>query len=184
VRILELAKIVNEDLRQRGEGGKLSERKLGSFLTSLNLTNRTRTCGGYVLWLDRSTREIIHSLDRQHGTKTAIKMDLAVRCDICGRANTGSTNGNEIKSAAKNNGRQHREAAKNGSKRCVRAKAIYSKPARSARAAKSMRRTWASQRSESGNEVPTGINETHAAAACPRQKRQSLIAAREMLWTD
>jgi energy-coupling factor transporter ATP-binding protein EcfA2 len=150
VRIAELAKTVNEDLRQRGEAGKLSERKLGSVLTSLNLTNRTRTCAGYVLWLDRGTRESIHSLARQHGTKTAVKIDLAAGCDICGRAKTGSTNGTEIKSAAKNNGRQHREAAKNGSERSVRGKANYSKPARSACAAKSMRRT-------SGKSKITGI---------------------------
>lgn len=61
MRIAELAKIVNEDLRQRGEAGKLSERKLGSVLTSLNLTNRTRTCG-YVLWLDRDNDRLGRSV--------------------------------------------------------------------------------------------------------------------------
>jgi hypothetical protein len=52
------------DLALRGEPSGLNERKTGDILTSLGLTNRSRTNTGYVLTLERSDRVRIHELAR------------------------------------------------------------------------------------------------------------------------
>jgi len=82
-RIMALTEIFNANLRQRGESGRLSERKFSDILSSLNLTNRTRTNVGYVLRLDRETREQIHSLARTHGTNAGPTPDMTARCEFC-----------------------------------------------------------------------------------------------------
>jgi hypothetical protein len=78
-------------LKERGEP-PITERKLGEVLTSLNLTNRTRTNKGWVLWLNREMNAEIHSLARRHGAKASPSSELAAKCDICQAANKTSTN--------------------------------------------------------------------------------------------
>src|SRR5580658_3685335 len=51
-----LAKAVSLELKERGEPSGLNERKLGSILTSLSMTSRTRTRLGYLLWFNRAEK--------------------------------------------------------------------------------------------------------------------------------
>ena len=53
---------MNLDLASRGEPSRLNERKVGDILTSLGLTNRSRTNAGYVLCLERADRVRIHKM--------------------------------------------------------------------------------------------------------------------------
>ncbi len=55
-----LTNLMNQDLESFSEPSGLNERKVGDVLTSLSLTNRTRKSSGYVLWLNRSVRVLIH----------------------------------------------------------------------------------------------------------------------------
>jgi hypothetical protein len=82
-RIAELTEMFNANLRQKGESGRFSERRFSDILSSLNLTNRTRTNAGYVLWSDRKTREEIHSLARTHGVATGLTPYMSARCELC-----------------------------------------------------------------------------------------------------
>ncbi len=70
-------------LRQRGEPGHLSERKFGDILSSLNLTRRTRTNAGYVLLVDRETREKIHSLASVYGVNARSILEMSGQCELC-----------------------------------------------------------------------------------------------------
>jgi hypothetical protein len=72
-----LTAIVNSDLDGRGEPA-LKERKMGNILTSLSLTNRPRGKNGYVLVLDRATRERIHATVREHKIENPVDT-----CRIC-----------------------------------------------------------------------------------------------------
>ena len=92
-RIVELTESVNATLRQRGEPGRLSEKKVSDILTSLHLTNRTRKNCGYVLWLDRRTREEIHSLARTHGVNAGTTLEMSARCELCRNTSDGGTGG-------------------------------------------------------------------------------------------
>jgi hypothetical protein len=65
----------------------------------MNLMNRTRTNGGYVLWFNRETRKELHSLARRHEIKIGPDSEFAAKCDICQAANADSTNGPTIKPA-------------------------------------------------------------------------------------
>jgi hypothetical protein len=71
----------------------VSEKKLGIILTSLSLTNRTRTNAGYVLWLDLETRKEIHALARAHSAKTGPAPEVAAKCNLCQVASANSANG-------------------------------------------------------------------------------------------
>jgi len=82
-RIVDLTESANEYLRQKGEHGKLSEKRVGDLLTSLNLTDRKRTNVGYVLSLDRNIREQIHSMARQHGTEDGLTATTLQKCELC-----------------------------------------------------------------------------------------------------
>jgi len=72
-----LTAAVNSELAGRGESS-VNERKIGNILTSLSLTNRTRRKTGFVLWLDRSTRERIHAAAREHSMEDPVET-----CGIC-----------------------------------------------------------------------------------------------------
>jgi len=98
ITISELTRCANENLREKGEPGKILEKKLGNILTSLHLTNRTRRNDGFVLWVDRKTREQIHQLVRAYGPTP--KMSPA--CEMCRlmstRPTSDATTGPHIKS--------------------------------------------------------------------------------------
>jgi hypothetical protein len=75
------------DLASRGEPSRLNERKAGDILTSLGLTNRSRTNTGYVLWVERSDRVRIHEMARDYEVDgTGAKQN----CDICKETSTAS----------------------------------------------------------------------------------------------
>ena len=83
----DLTTAINLDLASRGEPSGLNERKAGDVLTSLGLTNRTRKNAGYVLWLYRSVRVLIH--------KEVLDYEVDVlptegTCDICVAPSTAS----------------------------------------------------------------------------------------------
>jgi hypothetical protein len=136
-----IAKKVNAILQERGEPGKLSDKKVGTILTSINLMNRTRTNSGYVLWFNRETRKEIHLLARRHGAKTGPNSELAAKCDICQAANADSTDGPTIKPAEGGNRAPENFSTGKHNKRRVRARAKGPKPAHSARAGKPRRRS-------------------------------------------
>jgi len=68
------------DLASRGEPSRLNERKAGDILTSLGLTNRSRTNTGYVLWLERSDRVRIHEMARDYEVDGT---GANQNCDMC-----------------------------------------------------------------------------------------------------
>ena len=78
-----LTEFVNRELDQRGEIGTVSDKKMGAILTSLGLTNRTRTNEGYVLWLDRAARKQIHAFVRTHGNAVDLAAANASDGDLC-----------------------------------------------------------------------------------------------------
>jgi len=82
--IKHLTAAVNNDLAQLGEGHRLNERKIGAILTSLSLTNRSRTNEGYVLWLSHSDRERIHASVRDYLIEE-IRGYPVKKCALCRR---------------------------------------------------------------------------------------------------
>ena len=69
------------NLASRGEpSSALNERKVGDILTSLGLTNRSRTNTGYVLWVERSDRVRIHEMARDYEVDG---IGAKQNCDIC-----------------------------------------------------------------------------------------------------
>ena len=70
------------DLASRGEPSMLNERKVGDLLTSLGLTNRSRTNTGYVLWLERSDRVRIHEMACDYEVE-GVPTDPIQTCEIC-----------------------------------------------------------------------------------------------------
>ena len=85
----ELTKAMTVDLGSRGEPSRLIERKVGHVLTSLGLTNRSRTNPGrYVLWLERSDRVRIHEMARDYEVE-GVEPDP--NCDICKEISTVHT---------------------------------------------------------------------------------------------
>jgi hypothetical protein len=99
-RVIALTEDVNENLRQRGEPRRLSERKFSDILTSLKLTSRTRTNVGYMLWLDRKTREQIHSMARTYGVNIELTPEMSARCELC-QIMSGRLKGSTMKPIAK-----------------------------------------------------------------------------------
>jgi hypothetical protein len=86
ISMVDLAQKVSARLQERGELGSIAEKKLGNILTSISLTNRFRLNTGWVLLLDRNTREEIHSLARAHGTQTNLSPEITANCDLCQHA--------------------------------------------------------------------------------------------------
>jgi len=95
LKMSELTEWVNASLRERRELGNLKKKRVGNILTSMHLTNRQRLNSGYVLWLDRKTREEIHSPARTYGLNTGPTSEMPARCELCrimsGRPTGGST---------------------------------------------------------------------------------------------
>jgi hypothetical protein len=83
LKVGQLAESVNANLRQRGESGRLTEKRVGILLTSLHLTLRTRINIGWVLWLTRETRAQIHSLVRIYGVDARPTPKASAACDLC-----------------------------------------------------------------------------------------------------
>ncbi len=87
----DLTTAMNWDLASHGEPSGLNERTVGDVLTSLGLTNRTRKNSGYVLWLNRSVRVLIHKEVRDYevdGLPT--EPNPKSTCDICVGQSTAS----------------------------------------------------------------------------------------------
>ena len=78
-----MAEGVNAKLESMGESGNLSAKKMGNLLTSLNLTNRQRTNAGFILWLDRVTREEIHSMAHKYSISSGLNSSLYENCQMC-----------------------------------------------------------------------------------------------------
>ncbi len=87
-----LTDTMNLDLASRGESCALIERKTGDILTSLGLTNRSRTNpGNYVLWLDHSYRVRIHGMARDYEVDDIPTTPMAHwNCQICIKANNST----------------------------------------------------------------------------------------------
>jgi hypothetical protein len=100
--VSELTACVNANLRERGEVGNLKEKRVGNILTSLHLTNRQRLNSGYVLWVNRKTREQIHSQARIYGVNAGPTSEKSARCDLCQIANADTADGSTPKSSEKN----------------------------------------------------------------------------------
>lgn len=80
----DLTILMNRDLESLAEPSGISERKAGEVLTSLALTNRTRTNSGYALRLDRSVRVLIHREVRDYEVDgLTTEPDHKGTCDIC-----------------------------------------------------------------------------------------------------
>jgi hypothetical protein len=65
--IRDLTKDVNINLKRTGERFRMNPKGVGSVLTPLGFTIRTRTNAGWLVWLDRSARRRIHELMLLHG---------------------------------------------------------------------------------------------------------------------
>jgi len=121
--ISDLTRNANKALCNVGELSSLSERKVGSILTSFNLTSRTRTNAGYVLNLDRQARERVHLLARTY--KSNLNFALSYKnCEFCKALNNLGSSGvafpslldiEKAKAAARRERRARREREK-GSK--------------------------------------------------------------------
>jgi hypothetical protein len=95
-RLKDLTLLMNSDLASRGEPSRLNERKTGDILTSLGLTNRSRTNpGNYVLWVDRSYRVRIHEKARNYEVE-GIPTDPIQNCEICAKTSTASRTGRPL----------------------------------------------------------------------------------------
>jgi hypothetical protein len=136
-----MTKQVNAMLQERGEPRMITEKKMGLILTSLNLTNRTRTNEGYVLWLDLETRKEIHALARAHCAKTALDPDGKVSCDLCRHASLSGSTGTTNKPDAEHNPVKTSTPECESGERGVTGRAKRRKPTRSARAGKPGRKS-------------------------------------------
>jgi hypothetical protein len=114
-----LTTAMNGDLASLREPSGLNERTVGDILTSLGLTNRTRKNSGYVLWLDRSVRVLIHKEIHDYEIDgVATEPDPKSTCDICVELSTASpsSSAGEVPTETKTNvekakreRREHRE---------------------------------------------------------------------------
>jgi hypothetical protein len=84
-RLSGLTTAMKADLASRGEPSRLNGRKVGDILTSLGLTNRSRTNTGYVLWVERSDRVRIHEMARDYDVDGTGPNQ---NCDICKETST------------------------------------------------------------------------------------------------
>jgi hypothetical protein len=82
-RISYLTQIANEYLRNVGEPGYLSEKRVGNILTSFDLGNRTRTNAGYVQWFSRQAREQVHQLAFNHKANLNSAQTQYQNCELC-----------------------------------------------------------------------------------------------------
>jgi hypothetical protein len=112
-----LTSMMELDLASRGEPSRLNERKVGDILTSLGLTNRSRTNTGYTLWLERSDRVRIHEMARNYEVDGT---NPNQNCDICKELNPASSTSstpeaaNEVQVRSDEAKREHRERRERG----------------------------------------------------------------------
>ena len=81
-----LTGLVNNQLERTLENLRMKPRKVGSVLSSLGFSNRTRTNAGWVLSLNREDAEKIHELAEHYGIEKLDERTLKVspdECDLC-----------------------------------------------------------------------------------------------------
>jgi hypothetical protein len=93
ISIAALTQGVNLALRATGELGNCSNRKIGSLLTSLSLTQRIRTNDGYIFRLDRNTRKEIHSMALKFKIIEGPTPNMAETCQFCYGQSLGLASG-------------------------------------------------------------------------------------------
>jgi hypothetical protein len=119
-----LTTVMNQDLASRGEPSRLNERKVGDILTSLGLTNRSRTNTGYVLWLERSDRVRIHEMARDYevdGTNPKLNCDICTKTSTASPTSSAPSAANEKQVRSDEAKREHRERRERGSAAATRA---------------------------------------------------------------
>ena len=82
-RISYLTNAANQFLRDIGEAGCLSEKRVGNILKSFSLGNRTRTNEGYVQWFSRQTKEQVHQLAFSHKANLDSAQTQYQDCELC-----------------------------------------------------------------------------------------------------
>lgn len=80
-----LTNSVNEDLEEPGESFRVTPRSIGAELTSMGFTDRKRTNRGWLIWLDRPTREHITNLLKPL-VSTAVPGHLSLKTACATRA--------------------------------------------------------------------------------------------------
>jgi hypothetical protein len=126
LKVGQLAERVNANLRQRGERGKLTDKRVGNLLTSLHLTHRSRINTGCVLWLTRETREQIHALAHTYGVDARPTPKASAACEQCKSMAvhpTSSAKTIPVKESAPvtaNKSREHGEHREHGKRRVRR----------------------------------------------------------------
>ena len=125
---------VNANLRERGEVGNLKEKRVGNILTSLHLTNRPRLNSGYVLWLDRETREQIHSLARMYRVNAGLTSEMSARCELCQITSADTADGSTPKSSEKGERAEAKSSRERGELREHGKCTVRGKSARAVRA--------------------------------------------------
>jgi hypothetical protein len=71
-----LTEFTNILLAGHDEPASLTERAVGSMVTSLGFPNKQRTNQGWILWLDSLTRDRCHQLMKTHGNRYVRSTDL------------------------------------------------------------------------------------------------------------
>ena len=82
----QLTEMVNLILERAGESLRMKPRKVGSVLTSLGFSNRTRTNSGWILSLNREDAEKLHQLADHYGIEKLDECSLPLspdECDLC-----------------------------------------------------------------------------------------------------
>lgn len=104
---------VNHLLRELGEPIRLSSRAVGGALTSMGILNRKRTNTGWVLWLDRPTRQRVHSLVSAYHIapppETLPPSPFMEECEICRETRCGTKPGTEGQGLGKIDGESSEE---------------------------------------------------------------------------
>jgi len=138
LKVSELTECVNANLRERGEVGTLKEKRVGNILTSLHLMNRQRLNSGYVLWVNRETREQIHSQARIYRVNAGPTSEMSARCELCHITSVGTADGATPKPSEKSErveakrSRERREHRERG-KRRIKRKPVRAVPAAGSR---------------------------------------------------
>jgi hypothetical protein len=79
----QLTELVNGHLEHARENLRMKPRKVGSVLSSLGFSNRTRTNSGWILSLNREDAEKIHQLAEHYGIEKLDERTLRVSPDEC-----------------------------------------------------------------------------------------------------
>jgi hypothetical protein len=81
--IVLLTSMVNADLERTGARFRLTPRGVGEALSSLGITNRTRTNRGWFVWIDRKEQKRIHKLIESYGLDSESYLPSEAICKIC-----------------------------------------------------------------------------------------------------